>query len=266
MATSQLSGFVRPAAAGFVVAAVGSAAAVGVDAVTFAFAAVALLLMRGVPLRAQRTQPADENGEPTPRSSALADLKDGFRYAWNTPAIRAVLPVIAVINFCFVGPIDVGLAWLAHSRFEQGAVGLGTMLSVFGGASVLGALLAGSIKTRRLGVIFTVIVGVIGAGLGLVGVASNLPVTCVLLGAIGVVNSFINVMALAWLQRTVRPDMLGRVMSLVMFASAGLAPVSLALGGWLVDLNATLMFAGAGSLTVVTCLFMAASPAIRGIH
>jgi len=265
MATSQLSGFIGPAAAGFVVAAVGSAAAMGVDAATFAFATVALLLMRSVPLRAQRTQPTDEHGEPTPRRNALTDLKEGFRYTWNTPAIRAILPMIAVINFCFVGPIDVGLAWLAHSRFEEGAAGLGIMLSVFSGAAVVGALLAGSIKTRHLGIIFTVIVGVMGTGLGFIGVAPTLLVTCVLLGAIGMVNSFIGVMALAWFQRTVRTDMLGRVMSLIMFASAGLAPISLALGGWLADLNATLMFAGAGGLTVVTCLCMATSRAIRRI-
>ena len=265
IATSQLSGFAGPAAAGFVVAAVGSAAAMGVNAATFAFAAVALLLMRGVPLRGRSVQLTDGSGEPTQRNSAFADMKNGLSYVWGTTELRAILPAVAVINFCFVGPIDVGLAWLAHERFAGGAADLGIMLSVFGGAAVVGALLAGSIRPRHRGIIFTITFGVMGTGLGLVGLAPNLLVTCLILGVIGMVNSFVNVMAIAWLQGMVRPDMLGRVMSLVMLASAGLAPVSLALGGWLADLNATLMFAGAGGLTVVTCLFMMTSRAIRSI-
>ena len=265
MATSQLSSFIGPAAAGFVVAAVGSAAAMGVDAATFAFASATLLFMRGVSLRRRSIQANEELTGPAGQSSALSDMKEGLRYAWNNPEIRALLPVIAVINFCFAGPIGIGLAWLAHQRFVEGAAGLGIMLSVFGGTAVFGALLAGSIKMRHLGIVFTVIVVVIGAGLGLIGVAPNLPVTCLILGIIGIVNSFLNVRAIAWLQRMVRPDMLGRVMSLVMFASMGLAPVSLALAGWLVDLNYMVMFVVAGGLTMLTGLFMAASRTIRTI-
>ena len=265
MATSQLSAFIGPAAAGFVVAAAGSAVAMGVDAVTFAIASVTLLLMRGISLRRRSIQSNEELAEPARQNSALSDMKDGLRYAWNNPEIRILLPVIAVVNFCFTGPIDVGLAWLAHEKFVEGAAGLGIMLSVFGGTAVFGALLAGSIKMRHLGIVFTVIVVVIGAGLGLVGVAPDLLVTCVLLGIMGIVNSFLNVRAIAWLQRMVQTDMLGRVMSLVMFASMGLAPVSLALAGWLVDVNHTVMFVVAGGLTMLTGLFMAASRTIRAI-
>jgi MFS family permease len=221
--------------------------------------------MRGISLRRRSTQANEEMAGPAGQNSAFYDMKEGLRYAWNNPEIRVLLPVIAVVNFCFTGPIEVGLAWLAHQKFVEGAAGMGIMFMVFGGTAVFGALLAGSIKMRHLGIVFTVIVIVIGAGLGLVGVAPNLPVACVLLGIMGIVNSFLNVRAIAWLQRMVRPDMLGRVMSLVMFASMGLAPVSLALAGWLVDLNHTVMFAIAGGLTMLTGLFMATSRTIRAI-
>jgi MFS family permease len=265
IATSQLSAFIGPAAAGFVVDAAGGAVAMGVDAATFAVATVTLLLMRGISLRRRSTQANEEMAGPAGQNSAFYDMKEGLRYAWNNPEIRVLLPVIAVVNFCFTGPIEVGLAWLAHQKFVEGAAGMGIMFMVFGGTAVFGALLAGSIKMRHLGIVFTVIVIVIGAGLGLVGVAPNLPVACVLLGIMGIVNSFLNVRAIAWLQRMVRPDMLGRVMSLVMFASMGLAPVSLALAGWLVDMDHTVMFAIAGGLTMLTGLFMATSRTIRAI-
>ncbi len=84
-----------------------------------------------------------------------------------------------------------------------------------------------------------------------------------LVGIIGILNSFLNVVFISWLQGIIRADMLGRVMSLIMFASVGLAPVSLAVAGWLVDLNYTLMFAGAGGLWLLTSFYVAAKRALR---
>jgi hypothetical protein len=107
--------------------------------------------------------------------------------------------------------------------------------------------------------------GVMGVGLGLLGITQNVVQAAGLLAVMGVASSFINIVMLAWLQMTIREDMLGRVMSLVMFASAGLAPVSLALAGWLSDVSPTAMFAGAGVLALLACLLMVTSRAIRAI-
>jgi len=85
-------------------------------------------------------------------------------------------------------------------------------------------------------------------------------------GVIGIGEGLINVVFIAWFQTVTREDMLGRVMSLVMFASAGMQPVSLVLAGILVDLNPTLMFAGAGGLTVLTSFYLAASKSVRNIN
>ncbi len=49
--------------------------------------------------------------------------------------------------------------------------------------------------------------------------------------------------------------MIGRVMSLVMFMGVGITPLSLALSGWLVDVDATALFVGAGILILLTALF-----------
>ena len=54
-------------------------------------------------------------------------------------------------------------------------------------------------------------------------------------------------------------------MSLGMFASAGMQPVSLILAGILVDQNPTVMFAGAGGLVLLTSFYLAASKSIRAI-
>jgi MFS family permease len=260
--TSQLAGLLGPATAGVVVGALGSAAALGIDAGTFAFASVALLLMSGTADRNGAVAPSAGSG---PRPGALADLKDGLRYAWSEPAIRAIIPAIAIINFCFIGPIDVGLATMAHDTFSGGATDYGIMLSAFGGSAVLGAVIAGSRRFRHRGLMTVILSGVMGVGLGLLGITQNVVQAAGLLAVMGVASSFINIVMLAWLQMTIREDMLGRVMSLVMFASAGLAPVSLALAGWLSDVSPTAMFAGAGVLALLACLLMVTSRAIRAI-
>ena len=265
MGTMELGGLVGPALGGVAIAAVGTAAAFGIDAATFAFATLTLLLMRGLSLR---PRPAGDGGgtpaQPTQRTSALTDIRDGFRYAWSQPGIRALIPSIAVVNLCVAGPIGVGLPVLVHSLSPE-ATTLGAVMAVAGGGGLLGALLAGSIKLRHRGILLIAVFIVSGTCLALLGLAPNVLSIALLVGAAAIGNGLANVMLIAWFQRITRPDMLGRVMSLIMFASAGLVPVSLALAGWLVDVSYTLTFAGAGGLIALMGLYLAANRTVRGI-
>jgi hypothetical protein len=59
--------------------------------------------------------------------------------------------------------------------------------------------------------------------------------------------------------------MQGRVMSLVMVGSVGLAPVAYALSGVVADLNPTALFLAAGGLMIATALAAAASRTVRSI-
>jgi hypothetical protein len=64
---------------------------------------------------------------------------------------------------------------------------------------------------------------------------------------------------ISWIQRRVDHAMIGRVMSLVMLMGVGITPLSLAISGLLFDLNATLLFVGAGVLVLGTAIVVAAS-------
>ena len=78
-----------------------------------------------------------------------------------------------------------------------------------------------------------------------------LPSQIAIIGVMGVLIGFINVQAIAWLQSRIPDDLRGRVMSLVTLGSVGLAPVSLAIAGALVDLGAvTLTFLAAGAIVI----------------
>jgi len=95
----------------------------------------------------------------------------------------------------------------------------------------------------------------LGIGLALIGLAPNLPVALAIIGAMGVLVGFINVQAIAWLQTRIPEELRGRIMSLVTLGSVGLAPVSLAIAGALVDIGAvTLMFVVAGGIVVAAAI------------
>lgn len=265
MGTAELSGLIGPAAAGVLVATIGTAPALGIDSATFAFATVTLLLMRGLSLRPQPIAEGEGTpAQPVRTESALTDIKNGFIYVLSQPTIRALLPVLAIANLCIAGPIGIGLPVLVHKLTGE-AVTLGIVMAVAGGGGLFGTLLAGSIKLRHRGILLIAIFIISGTGLALLGLAPNTLSISLLVGAAAFGNGIANVMLIAWFQGVTRPDMLGRVMSLIMFASAGLAPLSLALGGWLVDLNHTLMFAGAGGLIVLTGFYLATNRTVRAI-
>ncbi len=70
-------------------------------------------------------------------------------------------------------------------------------------------------------------------------------------------------MMITWVQQKVAPEMRGRIMSLVMFAAIGLNPVSTALAGALIGLNAAVLLVCAGILMTLFTLSAAFSPAVR---
>ena len=245
----QIMGLVGPALAGAMIALVQTGPAFVIDAASFGVAAFALLLISG---GRRHEDPAVEGDRP----GVLSTIAGGVRAAWADPAVRSMVVLIAAFNFAFTGPISVGLAFLADHRFEGGSAAFGLLFSAFGGGAVLGAIASGSIpRPRHLGALFIAIAVALGVGLALIGLASSLPVALGIIAVMGILIGFINVQAIAWLQSRVPAEVRGRVMSLVTLGSVGLAPVSLAIAGALIDLGAvTLVFVAAGGIVIVAAL------------
>ena len=245
--TAQLAGLIGPALAGIVVAIVGTGPAFAIDAVSFAFAALMVAAIRG----GRRSGPGEApEAAATPnaeRPSLLATIRAGAAYAFADPAIV----LTAAFNLAFTGPISVGLAWLASNRFEGGSIAFGFMFAGFGAGALVGAILAGSLPApRHQGAVLLSVAGSLGIALAAVGMAPSATVATLMLIPMGLGIGYINVIAIAWLQGRTDPAMIGRVMSLVTLGSVGLAPLSLALAGALVDTAATAMFVAAGALVL----------------
>ena len=250
--SQQFATLAGPVLAGLLVAWVQTGPAFVFDAASFAVATAALLFVVGGRRAAKDSEAA--GGEAPP--SLLATIGAGFRYAWGDPPVRALILLTAAFNFAFSGPLLVGLPFLSVHGLGGGSATFGILLSAFGAGALLGAVAAGSVgRMRRLGVIVLLIAIGLGIGLALLGVAPNVPVAFGLLAAMGLGAGFLNVHIISWLQGRTAAEMRGRVMSMVMLGSVGLAPVSYALAGAIVDIGPIpLMFGVAGAIVVAASL------------
>lgn len=244
--SQSLTNLIGPAIAGLFVAAVGTGWAFGIDAASFAVAAVALFLIVG------GRRPARAEGAPQP--GLLSEIRSGIGFAWRDPAIRSLLLLSAALNFAVNGPIGVGLAWLASHRFNGEADVFGFMLAAFGAGALIGAIAGGAVgRVRELGWVTLIASLITAAGMALIGIAGAPVFVMAINFGIGLAIGFINVRIIAWLQVRTPEAMIGRVMSLVMLGSVIMSPISLAFAGLLVDLGAaTPMYLGAGLLILVT--------------
>jgi MFS family permease len=245
---------IGPAIAGVVIAAGGVGICFAVNAVTFLAVLSALALMRqGELYRVER-------GE---RKRALAAIREGLGFAWRDREIRLVLIVLGVastvgFNFHVILPV------LASDTLAAGPEVFGVLSACFGGGALLGALIQAA---RGKASWIALLAGATGFSAGLVVLA---PVQTALLA--GVVLFAVGVCFTIWVANTSAllqlraPDRLrGRVMSLFMFAFAGLAPIGGLWAGWVIDVGGTqlaLLLGGAVSLTVIAYAW-AQQPAMR---
>jgi len=75
--------------------------------------------------------------------------------------------------------------------------------------------------------------------------------------AVGVGNGYFTITAITLLQQRTPAHMIGRVMSMILFANVGLVPVSQALSGLFIKLSLEGLFIGAGLLMIVLAAWTA---------
>jgi MFS family permease len=262
--TAQATVLIGPAIAGLVIAALGStgstpstagiAAALLVDAASFL---VSLLTLWFIRPRARVERPA---------GSVLDDIRAGFRYVLALPALRAMVLMSLAANFLIVGPFEVGMPVIAYTRLPEGAAAFGLLISAFGGGSLVGLALAALLPKPRPDRFAYVVIGAVSlAGLGLAAlpfITSTL-VAGAVIAASGVALAFGNLHGMTWAQSRIAPDLMGRVMSVMIMGSVALVPVSMVIAGALVQvsLDGMLLVAGLGMGAV--CPLALLSSAVR---
>ncbi len=264
MGVTQLTGFVGPTVAGILIGGyshsdLGISLAFVIDAVSFAVSAICLWLIRTV----GRQQSAD--GAET-KERLWASILAGIKYLWDDEVLRLMFLILAAINFLLIGPLLVGIPVLANQRLPEGAVAFGLLMSAYSGGNLVGYILAGSLP-RASGMTMRVILIALLVGFGLViGSLGFIPSTWVdfsLMLLLGLGNGYIAIILFTWMQTRTPKEMLGRMMSILIFANTGLVPVSQAISGAVIKWNLNILFVSAGGLVLLVTLWAVLKPELK---
>jgi MFS family permease len=231
-----------PAIAGVVIGLFGVGVCFLVNAVSFLAVLASLLAMREDEL-----YPV-ERGAPR---SLVAGVREGFAYVAGSRDLLLVLGTVTV--FSMVGfNFHVILPLLASETLRVGAETFGLLSASFGLGALVGALFAATLGRASWK-------GFVAGSLGfstmmLVLAFLETAWLCgALLFAVGISFTLLTANANALIQLGTPAALRGRVLSLYLFAFAGLTPVGGLLAGWLVELGGTelsFMVAGLSGLAV----------------
>lgn len=245
--SAQASTMLGPAPAGIVVKSWGIAQAFFVDAFSFLFVIVALFRMPEPVATTPAAEP-DSLGRQPQMSQAILE---GLRYVVADPQVRILMLLSAVVNLCLTGPILVGLATMAKFVLAS-STAFGIWFSSYSGGALLGTILAGFFKRpQKRGILLLSVAVGLGLGLVSIGMSHTIVGVAVILALMGLGSGFVNITVLAWLQSRIERRLLGRVMSLLMFAAVGLAPLSYAVAGAVAQIYLQAMFLAAGALMIL---------------
>ncbi len=190
-----------------------------IDGVSYLAVIAALLAMRVPAFKPRAARPV------------IAELREGFAYAFGFPPIRSILLLVAAMSFAG-GPYLVLMPAFAEKVYHGGAPTLG-LLTAAGGLGALGggAYLASRRSVLGLG---RVIAGA-GVGFGAVlagfGMSSTLWLSLILLTAAGAAMIVVMAASNTILQTVVDEEKRGRVMSLFAMAVIGMMPIGSLLAG-----------------------------------
>jgi MFS family permease len=251
--TAQLATIAGPAPAGLVIKALGAAWAFVIDAISFLFIIVALWTLPDPPRVASQKKPA-----------LWPSVLEGIRYVRQDGALSSLVLLAAMLNVCIAGPMSVGLAYMARTRFGSPAA-FGFAVSSLAAGGLAGALTAGLVKVRRRGVLLLVASATIGACLAALGFLYQLAAIAALLVVMGACAAVTNIHLASWIQGRVDPAVRGRVVSVLMLSAIGLQPLSLAGAGLLAAWSLTGMFLVAAAALLTVTMAGAMRSSVRAI-
>jgi MFS transporter, DHA3 family, macrolide efflux protein len=203
------------------------------------------------------------------KPSLIRDVRDGLAYVRTIPGFTAIISMALFLNFLLV-PTGALVPLLVTKHFGKGAIELGLLESSIGIGIIAGGILLsiwGGFKKK----IATSLVGIIGLGLGvmLVGIAPAHLFILAMIGnvVLGLMIPIANGPIGALMQTIVRPDMQGRVMSLVNSGATAISPLGLLLAGPVSDwLGIRVWFWVGGILCMLIAIAAFFKPAIMNVE
>lgn len=199
------------------------------------------------------------------KSSALANLKEGFAYVWSTPAVLALM-ALAYVPRVFAVPYQTLMPVFQKDVLKVGPEGLGLLMAAPGVGAVIAILTMASIgnRVKRQGLFLVGSIVVLATFLILFSQITWFPLALVTLVIVGMFQMFFLASTATMLQMIVPDNLRGRVLSLYML-DRGFMPLGALFAGvsaHLVGAPATVAIMG-GIVIGLTLLVAWRIPAIR---
>jgi MFS family permease len=236
---------IGPAAAGALIAGVGSGWVFLINALSFVAVLGSLLL-----LRADRLRPDDRS------TRARGNLLDGFRYVWRRPDLKAVLLMLFLIG-TFGLNFPIFISTMSVTVFHAGAAEYGLLTSMMAAGSVLGALMAAARPRPGIPVLLAG-AAVFGIGCAVAAIMPGYVLFGIALVVIGIAAQTFTTSTNSLVQTSTEPGMRGRVIAILLAIALGGTPVGAPIVGWIADHFGPRWALGVGGLSGILAAAVAA--------
>jgi predicted MFS family arabinose efflux permease len=230
---------VGPALAGQALAKLGEKWCFGLNALSFLAPIISLSIITTRFLPVKTTE------------SMLSSLKEGIQFARKQTSMEALI----VLAFCMTAlsmPMRTYIPVFVKDIFHRGPETYGNLLSLMGLGSILGSLtIASAGNMKRKGIVALTALLILGAGIAGFAISKAVPVSSVLLVAVGASMMAVFATVNSLVQLITTNEMRGRVMSVYNFAFRGGMPMGNLLSGWLVPLFGAPLIVGVNGLLLM---------------
>lgn len=222
---SQAASFVGLAGGGLAISLFGDAGGFGLLTVVM-FAALLLML--------RVTIPSDERGDTAPPSGMFESIKQGARFGFSSDPLRTMLLLAMILGSSF-SVMQISMPRVVEETYGKGAGFAGVVLGAFGMGMLISSIFVARRQSMPHGRNVAMFIG-IGLGMGqfLVSFAPNAPVAILVMMAWGI-NAGVAIASHRTLAQThTPPEMMGRIMGLLILGFSGGLPIGAAASGLLV--------------------------------
>ncbi|PEL58506.1 MFS transporter [Bacillus wiedmannii] len=173
----------------------------------------------------QFTMPEQQNTD----KGMFTSIKEGILYVKESPFLSTFLICSAFLNLFLIGPMQVGFPLFVKNILHGDSLQFSYLEASVGGGMAIGAVIVGLKNINRRRGLFCIIMMLL-SGVFFLSINFSTVLWQALLAGMfyGITIAMAIVPLMAMIQSTVKEEMMGRVMSLLMLSSMGFIPLSYA--------------------------------------
>ncbi|KAA0747484.1 MFS transporter [Bacillus sp. AY3-1] len=227
--------------------------------ITILLLIVAAILVQKI----QFTMPEQQNTD----KGMFTSIKEGILYVKESPFLSTFLICSAFLNLFLIGPMQVGFPLFVKNVLHGDSLQFSYLEASVGGGMAIGAVIVGLKNINRRRGLFCIIMMLL-SGVFFLSINFSTVLWQALLAGMfyGITIAMAIVPLMAMIQSTVKEEMMGRVMSLLMLSSMGFIPLSYAFTSIALAIGipiVTVMQSGAIAVIVFVLFVAVRVPVVR---